>query len=102
MVKPLFSVVRYTGKLQWNSFEEYLKQNDLLDTPETREWFEDDSKHETGNAGRYMKAGGGDPTSNLQEAQLFGWSRQARKKLQQYRECAEYEVFPVRIVLAEE
>lgn len=49
--------------------------------------------------GFFVKSGGGKMTANMQEAQIFGWSRKAKENLNGYK-APYYEVIPVTIEVA--
>lgn len=55
--------------------------------------------HNDAVAGAYIKSGGRDATDNLQEAQIFGWSRKAKENLTRYT-VPFYEVLPIRVEIA--
>lgn len=48
-------------------------------------------------AGKYIKSGGGQPTTNIQEAQIFGWSRNAKENLKRY-DPKVYDIIPITII----
>ena len=63
-----------------------------------RHWLEFVAHHNAVRAGLYVKSGGGEPTDNLQEAELFGWSRSAKSTLARFNPDY-YEVLPATIAV---
>jgi hypothetical protein len=102
MTKAILSVVRYRTNPTFVPFEQsgfsteyYLNH---FSEAERRQFWEERKESVRSKAGLYIKSGGGEPTPKLQEAQVFGWSRSAKKNLDSYRgnEYGEwYEIVPV-------
>ena len=103
MAKPILSVVQVTMP-DAPTFEKsvfatkwYVK---TYGESECREMFQERLAHYNRVNGQYIKSSGG-YTDNIQEAQIFGWSRKARKKiLDQYGESKFYTIVPILITPA--
>lgn len=103
-VKPILSVVRLKhvdvsdeSLYESSTYATEYYQN-LLGALGARDRWVESVKYHNSFAGKYVKSGGSDPTDNLQEAQIFGWSRSAKANLAKY-DVMYFEVLPISVEL---
>jgi hypothetical protein len=107
---PILSVVRVKARPKFLPFKTSFYNGPNYATRyseiERRAWYDDRKEEIMEMAGKYVKSGGGGYTANLQEAQIFGWSRRAKENLSMYAESNGemgeiFEILPVLITIPE-
>jgi hypothetical protein len=103
MTKAILSVVRHKLNPTFTPFEQHLYSTawyvEHYTEAERRDSYAADCTELLSRAGKYIKSGGGNPTDDLQQAQIFGWSRSAKKSLEQY-PANLYDIVPILIQVA--
>lgn len=103
--KPILSVVRIshitvTDELfRASQYDSDWRKSIVPDEAERYRQFCEYINNHNSQAGFYIKSGGGEPTPDMQQAQIFGWSRSAKENLKGY-VAPYYEVIPVLIEVA--
>jgi len=103
--KPILSVVRALfvvpteEDFQTSAYNATAWHRERCSEDERRENFRRFIENHNNTAGCFVKSGGGKLTPNMQEAQVFGWSRNAKENLQRYK-APYYEIIPVTIEMA--
>lgn len=64
-----------------------------------RQMYAESCENHDAHAGKYIKSIGGQATDDLQQAQIFGWSRKAKENLAGYAKLDYlYEIIPIYLV----
>lgn len=99
-MSSILSVVRVRKVINHCPFEESIYNSkwwiDRFPEAERRKSWISACAHLDREAGLYIKSGGGAGTVDIQQAQIFGWSRKAKENLARFNKDI-YEIIPILI-----